>query len=134
MDAYNRLITVHDYEYCSREADRVDFISIQNWRSDLYSLTLEAYLKHSDKPVMNIEHGGYEEGPYLTFEGNYVNAETCLTRNYECVFAGVYSTYYWQNTSSEYRGLRPYGCETFIQKTAVRLLQTPSGFFYTLRF
>jgi hypothetical protein len=99
MDAYNRLVTVHDYEYCSREADRVDFISIQNWRSDLYSLTLEAYLKHSDKPVMNIEHGGYEEGPYLSFEGNYVNAETCLIRNYECVFAGVYSTYYWQNTS-----------------------------------
>jgi hypothetical protein len=99
MDAYNRLITVHDYEYCSREADRVDFISIQNWRSDLYSLTLEAYLKHADKPVMNIEHGGYEEGPYLSFEGNYVNAETCLIRNYECVFAGVYSTYYWQNTS-----------------------------------
>ena len=99
MDAYNRLITVHDYEYCSREADRVDFISIQNWRSDLYSLTLEAYLQHADKPVMNIEHGGYEEGPYLSFEGNYVNAETCLIRNYECVFAGVYSTYYWQNTS-----------------------------------
>lgn len=99
MDAYNRLITVHDYEYCSREADLVDFISIQNWRSDLYSLSLEAYLKHSDKPVMNIEHGGYEDGTYLSFEGNYVNAETCLIRNYECVFAGVYSTYYWQNTS-----------------------------------
>jgi hypothetical protein len=99
MDDYNRLITVHDYEYCSREADRVDFIAIQNWRSDLYSNSLEAYLKHADKPVMNIEHGGYEEGPYLSFEGNYVNPEACLVRNYECVFAGVYSTYYWQNTS-----------------------------------
>lgn len=99
LDAYRRLITVHDYEYCSREDDKVDFISIQNWRSDLYSQSLEAYLKHSGKPVMNIEHGGYEDGPYLTFEGNYIDPETCLIRNYQCVFAGVYSCYYWQNTS-----------------------------------
>jgi len=99
QDAYKRLITVHDYEYCSREAGKVDFISIQNWRSDLYSLSLEAYLRHSDKPVMNIEHGGYEEGPFQTFEGNYTSPETCLIRNYQCVFAGVYSCYYWQNTS-----------------------------------
>jgi hypothetical protein len=99
IDAYKRLVTVHDYEYCSREPDRVDFISIQNWRSDLYSLSLEAYLKHTDKPVMNIEHGGYEEGPYLSFQGNYVSPEACLVRNYECIFAGLYSCYYWQNTS-----------------------------------
>ena len=99
IDAYKRLITVHDYEYCSREAEKVDFISIQNWRSDLYSLSLEAYMKHADKPVMNIEHGGYEEGPYLSFEGNFINPETCLIRNYECVFAGLYSTYYWQNSA-----------------------------------
>jgi hypothetical protein len=99
LDAYKRLVTVHDYEYCSREPDKVDFISIQNWRADLYSYSLEAYLKHSGKPVMNIEHGGYEEGPYLSFQGNYVNPEICLMRNYECIFAGLYSTYYWQNTS-----------------------------------
>jgi hypothetical protein len=98
LDAYKRLVTVHDYEYCSREPDKVDFISIQNWRSDLYSLSLEAYQKHS-KPVMNIEHGGYEEGPYLSFEGNYTSPEVCLERNYMCVFAGLYSSYYWQNTS-----------------------------------
>ncbi len=99
QDAYNRLITVHDYEYCSREPDRVDFISIQNWRTDLYSLSLEAYLLHSDKPVMNIEHGGYEEGPYQSFVGNYVNPEVCLIRNYQCLFAGVYSSYYWQDAA-----------------------------------
>jgi hypothetical protein len=98
-DAYKRLVTVHDYEYCSREPDKVDFISIQNWRSDLSSLSLAAYNKHADKPVMNIEHGGYEEGPFLSFEGNYVNAEACLVRNYECIFSGVYSTYYWQNAA-----------------------------------
>jgi hypothetical protein len=99
QDAYQRLLTVHDYEYCSREPDQVDFISIQSWRSNLYSLMLEARTRHSDKPVMNIEHGGYEEGPYISFVGNYTNPETCLIRNYECVFAGVYSSYYWQNTS-----------------------------------
>jgi hypothetical protein len=98
-DAYRRLVTVHDYEYCAREPEKVDFISIQNWRSDLYSSSLEAYQKHPNKPVMNIEHGGYEEGPYLSFTGNYVNPETCLVRNYECVFAGIYSTYYWQNAA-----------------------------------
>jgi hypothetical protein len=48
---------------------------------------------------MNIEHGGYEEGPYLSFTGNYITPEICLIRNYECVFAGVYSCYYWQNSS-----------------------------------
>lgn len=99
LDTYKRLVTVHDYEYCSREPDKVDFISIQNWRSDLYSLSFEAYQKHPNKPIMNIEHGGYEEGPYSTFTGNYTNAEVCLERNYACVFAGVYSSYYWQNTS-----------------------------------
>lgn len=99
LDAFQRLITVHDYEYCSRQADKVDFISIQNWRSDLYSLSLEALQKHPDKPVMNIEHGGYEAGPYPSFTGNYTSPEVCLERNYHCVFAGLYSSYYWQNTS-----------------------------------
>jgi hypothetical protein len=98
-DAYKHLITVHDYEYCSREPAKVDFIAIQNWRSDLYSLSLEAFQKYADKPVMNIEHGGYEEGPYPSFMGNYISPEVCLERNYACVFAGVYSCYYWQNTS-----------------------------------
>lgn len=99
IDAFKRLVTVHDYEYCSREPDKIDFISIQNWRSDLYSLSLEAYQKHSNQPVMNIEHGGYEEGPYLSFTGNYTDPKACLERNYFCVFAGVYSSYYWQNTA-----------------------------------
>ncbi len=98
-DAYKHLVTVHDYEYCSREPDKIDFISIQNWRSDLSSLSLAAFNRHSNKPVMNIEHGGYEEGTYLSFEGNYVKPEACLVRNYECVFSGVYSSYYWQDAA-----------------------------------
>lgn len=99
LDAYKRLVTVHDYEYCLREPEMVDFISIQSWRSNLYSLMLQAWERHADKPVMNIEHGGYEDGPYDSFEGNYTSPETCLIRNYECVFSGVYPSYYWQNTS-----------------------------------
>ncbi len=98
-DAFKHLVTVHDYEYCRQEPDKVDFISVQNWRSDLYSSSVDTYFKHQDKPVMNIEHGGYEEGPYLSFTGNYVNPEACLIRNYQNLFAGLYSTYYWQDTS-----------------------------------
>ncbi len=98
-DAYKHLVTVHDYEYCRQEPDRVDFISIQNWRSDLYSNSIDAGLLHADKPLMNIEHGGYEKGPYQSFVGNYMDPITCLERNYQAIFAGVYSSYYWQNTS-----------------------------------
>lgn len=99
LDAYRRLLTVHDYEYCSREHHRIDFISIQSWRPNLYNLMLQTWQIHSDKPVVNMEHGGYEEGPYLSFQGNYVNAGQCLVRAYECVFAGVYPSYYWQNSA-----------------------------------
>jgi hypothetical protein len=99
LDAYGRLLTVHDYEYCSREHHRIDFISIQSWRPNLYNLMLQTWQIHTDKPVVNMEHGGYEEGPYLSFEGNYVSAEQCLVRAWECVFAGVYPSYYWQNSA-----------------------------------
>jgi hypothetical protein len=98
-DSFKRLITVHDYEFNSRHGELVDFISIQSWRSNLYSLMLQGRAVHGDKPVVNIEHGGYEKGPYHTFVGNYTSPETCLVRTYECVFAGVYGSYYWQNTS-----------------------------------
>lgn len=98
-DAFKRLLTVHDYEYNSRHPDKVDFVSIQSWRSNLYSLMLQGREFHADRPVVNIEHGGYEEGPYVSFLGNYTNAETCLERTYECVFAGVYGSYYWQDAS-----------------------------------
>lgn len=99
LDAFNRLLTVHDYEYNSREHHRIDFISIQSWRTNLYNQMINAHSLHHDKPVVNIEHGGYEEGPYLSFEGNFVSAEQCLVRAYECVFAGVYPSYYWQNSA-----------------------------------
>jgi hypothetical protein len=60
---------------------------------------LDAYNEFPDKPVFNIEHGGYEEAPIEVFPGAYTDAEACLRRNYMCLFAGTYTTYYWQGTS-----------------------------------
>ncbi|GAL62698.1 hypothetical protein [Algibacter lectus] len=93
------MLSVHDFKYCSRFPEKVDFISTQNWVHDIYNKMLDARNKFKDKPVFNIEHGGYEESPYKVFTGDYTNAETCLRRNYMCLFAGVYTTYYWQGAS-----------------------------------
>ena len=98
-DAYKRLVSVHDFSYCSSHPEQVDFISIQYWGGDLYSKMKAIKEQFKTKPIFNIEHGGYEEGPYEVFTGNFIDAATCLARNYACAFAGVYSTYYWQNTS-----------------------------------
>ncbi|AWG22802.1 hypothetical protein FFWV33_15335 [Flavobacterium faecale] len=97
-DKFNRLLSVHDFKFCSKYPENVDFISTQDWSDNLYNKMLEAKNKFK-KPVFNIEHGGYEESPYEVFTGDYVNAEHCLRRNYMCLFAGVYTTYYWQGTS-----------------------------------
>ncbi|MDO6801317.1 DUF5060 domain-containing protein [Wenyingzhuangia sp. 1_MG-2023] len=99
LDSYKRLLTVHDYGYCNKNPEKVDFISSQNWSHNIYDTMLEADQKFDKKPVFNIEHGGYEESPYTVFTGNYDNAEYCLRRNYMCLFSGVYTTYYWQGTS-----------------------------------
>ncbi len=99
LDAYDRLLTVHDYGYCSAFPDKVDYISVQNWKSDLYSQMLKIRQDFPGKPVFNIEHGGYEEGPYTIFIGDYKDPVACLKRNYFCAFAGLYSCYYWQGTS-----------------------------------
>ena len=99
LDNYKRLVTVHDMGFCSRHSDKVDFISNQNWHLATNSLMIKDYNNFKDKPNFNIEHGGYEECDYFVFSGNYINAEMCLRRNWECAFAGVYSTYYWQGCS-----------------------------------
>ena len=98
-DKYNRLLSVHDYKFCSKYPEKVDFISTQDWAHNIYNKMLDAKTKFKDKPVFNIEHGGYEESPYTVFTGDYTNAEICLRRNYMCLFAGVYTTYYWQVAS-----------------------------------
>ncbi|MEM9339803.1 MAG: DUF5060 domain-containing protein [Bacteroidota bacterium] len=99
LDAFNRLVSVHDYGFCKNNPDHVDFISTQNWSFTLYDHMSAARNQFPDKPIFNIEHGGYEESPYVVFPGAYVNAETCLRRNYQCLFAGSYTTYYWQGAA-----------------------------------
>ena len=96
LDAFNRLVSVHDFGFCKNHKDDVDFISTQDWKFLLYESMINVYNLFPNKPVFNIEHGGYEASPYNVFPGGYSNAETCLRRNYLCVFAGVYTTYYWQ--------------------------------------
>ncbi|WP_066631768.1 DUF5060 domain-containing protein [Labilibacter marinus] len=96
---FNRLVTVHDYKFCQRNTEHVDYISRQDWTFSLYHNMINDLKTYSDKPIFNIEHGGYEESPYVVFSGSYISAEACLRRNYQCAFAGAYSTYYWQGTS-----------------------------------
>ncbi len=99
LDAYNHLLTVHDREFCEQFPELVDVISVQDWGTELYSRMVSLYEQYPDKPVVNIEHGGYEESPFLMAPGDYQDPIACLERNYLCVFAGVYSTYYWQGCS-----------------------------------
>jgi Protein of unknown function (DUF4038)/Domain of unknown function (DUF5060) len=99
LDAFRRLMTVHDYGYCAKFPEKVDFVSIQTWTTDLWSAMNVVREKHPMKPIFNIEHGGYEEGPFLVFTGDFLSAETCLERAYQCVFAGASLTHYWQDTS-----------------------------------
>lgn len=99
LDSYQRLITVHDYSYCRRFTDRIDFISVQLWGSELYSVMRKVYTDMPGKPILNIEHGGYERSPYVVFEGNYTSPEVCLERAWQCVFAGTYPSHYWQGAA-----------------------------------
>ena len=99
LDAFDRLITVHDYSYCRRFTDNVDFVSVQLWQSELNSVMRNVCRDMPDKPILNIEHGGYERGPYVVFTGNYTSPEVCLERAYQCVFAGTYPTHYWQGAA-----------------------------------
>jgi len=99
LNAYKRLVTVHDFGFCKRFPDKVDFISMQSWSSTIYNLTLNTVNAYTDKPVFNIEHGGYEESPYQVWTGDFTDPEVCLRRNYHIVFGGAHSTYYWQGCS-----------------------------------
>jgi Protein of unknown function (DUF4038)/Domain of unknown function (DUF5060) len=99
MNSYNRLVTVHDYAYCKRNPATVDFIAMQSWSSTIYNLTLNTVNEFPNKPVFNIEHGGYEESPFVVWTGSYTDAEVCLRRNYHIIFGGAYSSYYWQGCS-----------------------------------
>lgn len=99
LDAFDRLVTVHDYGYCKRFTENVDFVSVQLWSSELYGVMRNVCKDIPDKPILNIEHGGYERGPYVVFTGSYTSPEVCLERAWQCVFAGTYPTHYWQGAA-----------------------------------
>ncbi len=99
LDGHRRLVTVHDYAYCRQHPDKVDFVSVQEWRPNLYNEMLAVADRHPQRPIVNIEHGGYEMTMHGIFTGAYTDAIACLDRAYLCVFAGTYPTYYWQNSS-----------------------------------
>ncbi len=99
LDSYDRMVTVHDIGYCNRNSDKVDMSSSQNWKLLVNHEMQNSRQRNKNKPLLNVEHGGYEECDYEVFCGNYINAEYCLRRNYESVFAGTYTTYYWQGCS-----------------------------------
>ena len=99
LDGHGRLVTVHDYGYCNKYPESVDFISVQNWQSETWHIMRDIRKKHPRMAIFNIEHGGYETGPYHVFSGNYYRPEVNLERAYHIVFAGAYPTHYWQDTS-----------------------------------
>ena len=35
LNYFNRLVTVHDYKYCAKYPEQVDFISTQDWGHDI---------------------------------------------------------------------------------------------------
>lgn len=133
-DAFKRLVTVHDYRFCSDHSDLVDFISIQNWQHDIYNVMMDVWKKFPNKPIFNIEHGGYEESPFVVFTGDYINPEYCLRRNYECIFAGGYSTYYWQGTSWNVIIYNPFEQTEGFQKPKFRYYKNLQDFFDSVDF
>lgn len=119
QDAHGRLLTVHDYNYCSRYPEKVDYISIQDWSPDIYNVMRKVAEKYPSKPIFNIEHGGYELGEYHIYWGAYDDPLTCLDRHYQCYFAGTYATYYWQGSSWYHVIVDPWGLEKEYQPKAM---------------
>ena len=100
LDGFSRLVSVHDYRYCGKYPENVDFIIKQDWDQGFYSQMLHLNSTFKDKPSFNIEMGGYEQAEWEIYpNSNYIDAETCLKRNYESVFAGAYPSHYWQGSA-----------------------------------
>ncbi len=98
-DVYKTLVTVHDGGFCKNHPDVIDMHSIQNWEFNLMQGMLDITNLGHNNIVCNVEHGGYEKGIYAGFHGAYVDPVICLERNYICMFVGLYTVYYWQNSS-----------------------------------
>ncbi|MFI3238370.1 MAG: DUF4038 domain-containing protein [Lachnospiraceae bacterium] len=98
-DVYGTLVTVHDAGFCKNHPDVIDIYSVQNWMYDIQAEMGSILDLHQGNIICNVEHGGYEKGIFSGFHGAYENAEMCFLRNMICTFMGIYTVYYWQNTS-----------------------------------
>jgi hypothetical protein len=100
LNAWKTLVTIHDGDYNTLWPNDPEVWSIQDWNGDLRGDMYYKYLRFSNKPIHNIEHGYYEKNPgnQSVFFNQYTG-DRCLYRNYLCAFAGTYSTYYWVNSS-----------------------------------
>jgi len=116
LDVYDRLVTVHDYDYCEAHPDKVDIISAQFWYTDIYSEMLKLKNKYPNKPIINLENGGYERCQYDIFlDSNYDHPRSCVERNYKCAFAGSYTNYYWQGSAWNIVIYDPFSEEVTVQ-------------------
>ncbi|MEM9160928.1 MAG: DUF5060 domain-containing protein [Verrucomicrobiota bacterium] len=66
LNPFDRLVTVHDKHFAEKYPEKLDFFARQDWRGDLYSEMLSLY-RRFEKPVVNVEHGGYEESTTKCF-------------------------------------------------------------------
>lgn len=98
-DPFNTLLTVHDGGFCTKRPDLVDINTLQCWDYGIYQITKKRFENDDTHALLNIEHGGYERGVYDVFYGSYDEPVKCIERNYEILFAGSYTNYYWQDTS-----------------------------------
>ncbi len=98
-DVYGTLVTVHDGNFCKNNPDIIDIHSIQNWEFNLMQGMIDILNLNHNNIVCNVEHGGYERGIFAGFHGAYNDPIVCLERNYICAFLGLYTVYYWQNSS-----------------------------------
>ncbi|CDF79536.1 conserved hypothetical protein (DUF4038) [Formosa agariphila KMM 3901] len=116
LDAYKRLVTVHDFEYCEANPDKVDIISAQFWHSDIYSKMLNLKAEYPNKPIINLENGAYEACQYDIFlDSNYSDPISAIERNYQCAFAGTYTSYYWQGMAWNVVIYDPFADEVTVQ-------------------
>ena len=102
LDAYRRLITVHDdIGYCADEDHlrTMDFLTVQQ-HDEFYQAALVERLRRN-WPVFNSEFG-YEHGPAgpedLTYRVGQ-SAEELARRAWEVVMAGAYPAYYYTYTA-----------------------------------
>lgn len=97
LDAYGRLITIHDVNL-----PKADFLADQQ-HSDFYNHIIAE--RHSRRwPVVNVEFG-YEPGPIDVYHSTH--PEELRRRLWQIYMAGGYGVYYYTNTAWDVVSLEP---------------------------